>query len=40
MYKIFTFGRFEVDSANEAAFVDVWSEFATWPSGWSRRELL
>ena len=32
MYEIFTYGRFEVEPANEAAFVDAWSEFATWAS--------
>ena len=32
MYEIFTSGRFEVEPANEAAFVDAWSEFATWAS--------
>ena len=28
MYEIFTYGRFEVDPANEEAFVAAWSEFA------------
>jgi heme-degrading monooxygenase HmoA len=32
MYEIFTFGRFEVESANEDAFVDAWTEFASWTS--------
>lgn len=32
MYEIFTTGRFEVGSENETAFVDAWSEFATWAS--------
>jgi heme-degrading monooxygenase HmoA len=32
MYEIFTFGRFEVEPGNEGAFVDAWSEFATWTS--------
>jgi quinol monooxygenase YgiN len=32
MYEIFTYGRFEVEPANEAAFVDAWSEFAAWVS--------
>jgi heme-degrading monooxygenase HmoA len=32
MYEIFTFGRFEVALGNEGAFVDAWSEFATWAS--------
>jgi quinol monooxygenase YgiN len=32
MYEIFTHGRFEVDPANEQAFVDAWSEFAAWAS--------
>jgi heme-degrading monooxygenase HmoA len=32
MYEIFTFGRFEVEPGNEGAFVDAWSEFATWAS--------
>lgn len=32
MYEIFTSGRFEVEPANETAFVEAWSEFATWAS--------
>jgi heme-degrading monooxygenase HmoA len=32
MYEIFTHGRFEVDAANEQAFVGAWTEFATWAS--------
>jgi heme-degrading monooxygenase HmoA len=32
MYEIFTYGRFEVDPENEDAFVEAWSEFATWRS--------
>src|SRR5438067_11045700 len=32
MYEIFTYGRFEVESANEEAFMDAWSEFAAWVS--------
>ncbi len=32
MYEIFTYGRFEVEPANEQAFVDTWSEFAAWVS--------
>ena len=32
MYEIFTFGRFEVEPANEDAFVDAWTEFASWTS--------
>ena len=32
MYEIFTYGRFEVEPANEQAFVDAWSEFAEWVS--------
>jgi heme-degrading monooxygenase HmoA len=32
MYEIFTHGRFEVEPGNEQAFVDAWSEFATWAS--------
>ena len=32
MYEIFTYGRFEVPSENEDAFVAKWSEFATWVS--------
>ena len=32
MYEIFTYGRFEVDPANEHAFVEAWSEFASWAS--------
>jgi heme-degrading monooxygenase HmoA len=32
MYEIFTHGRFEVDPGNEQAFVDAWSEFASWAS--------
>jgi quinol monooxygenase YgiN len=30
MYEIFTYGRFEVEPANEQAFVDAWKEFAAW----------
>jgi len=33
MYEIFTYGRFEVEPENEDAFVEAWSEFATWISG-------
>jgi heme-degrading monooxygenase HmoA len=32
MYEIFTYGRFEVEQGNEEAFVEAWSEFATWAS--------
>jgi heme-degrading monooxygenase HmoA len=32
MYEIFTHGTFEVDPGNEQAFVDAWSEFASWVS--------
>ncbi len=32
MYEIFTYGRFEVPSENEDAFVAAWSEFAAWVS--------
>jgi heme-degrading monooxygenase HmoA len=32
MYEIFTFGRFEVEPGNGGAFMDAWSEFATWAS--------
>ena len=32
MYEIFTYGRFEVEPANEQAFVQAWSEFAAWVS--------
>jgi len=32
MYEIFTYGRFEVEPANEDAFVEAWSEFAVWIS--------
>jgi heme-degrading monooxygenase HmoA len=32
MYEIFTHGRFEVEPGNEEAFIDAWSEFATWAS--------
>ena len=32
MYEIFTHGRFEVEPASEQAFVDAWSEFASWAS--------
>jgi quinol monooxygenase YgiN len=32
MYEIFTYGRWEVDAANEEVFVAAWSEFATWVS--------
>jgi heme-degrading monooxygenase HmoA len=32
MYEIFTYGRFEVDPANEEAFFEAWSEFAAWVS--------
>ena len=32
MYEIFTYGRFEVEPANEDAFVEAWSNFATWVS--------
>jgi heme-degrading monooxygenase HmoA len=31
-YEIFTYGRFEVEPGNETAFVDAWSQFATWAS--------
>ena len=33
MYEIFTYGRWEVEPANEEAFVDAWSDFAAWASG-------
>jgi heme-degrading monooxygenase HmoA len=32
LYEIFTHGRFDVDPGNEEAFVDAWSEFASWAS--------
>jgi heme-degrading monooxygenase HmoA len=32
MYEIFSHGRFEVEPGNEDAFVDAWSEFASWAS--------
>jgi heme-degrading monooxygenase HmoA len=32
MYEIFTQGRFDVDQGNEEAFIDAWSEFASWAS--------
>lgn len=32
MYEIFTYGRFEVEPEKEDAFVEAWSEFATWIS--------
>jgi heme-degrading monooxygenase HmoA len=32
MYEIFTHGRFEVEPANEDAFAEAWTEFATWVS--------
>jgi heme-degrading monooxygenase HmoA len=32
MYEIFTNGRWEVEPANEEAFVAAWSEFAAWAS--------
>jgi heme-degrading monooxygenase HmoA len=32
MYEIFTQGTFDVDPGNEEAFVDAWSEFASWTS--------
>jgi heme-degrading monooxygenase HmoA len=32
MYEIFTNGRWEVEPGNEEAFVEAWSEFATWAS--------
>jgi heme-degrading monooxygenase HmoA len=32
MYELFTYGRFEVEPGSEPAFVDAWSEFATWAS--------
>src|SRR5262245_10933497 len=32
MYEIFTYGRFEVAPANEKAFVEAWTEFASWAS--------
>jgi heme-degrading monooxygenase HmoA len=32
MYEIFTYGRFEVEPASEDAFVEAWSDFATWVS--------
>jgi heme-degrading monooxygenase HmoA len=31
-YEIFTYGRFEVAPESERAFVDAWSQFATWIS--------
>ena len=32
MYEIFTNGRWEVEPENEDAFIDAWSELATWIS--------
>ena len=32
MYEIFTYGRFEVAPENEDAFVETWTEFASWAS--------
>ena len=32
MYEIFTYGRFEVEPANQEAFVEAWTEFASWVS--------
>src|SRR5215216_596111 len=32
MYEMFTYGRWEVDPANEGAFVAAWAEFASWVS--------
>ena len=32
MYEIFTNGRWEVEPENEEAFIDAWSELATWIS--------
>ena len=32
MYEIFTYGRFEVPPENEDAFIQAWSEFASWTS--------
>lgn len=32
MYEIFTHGSFEVEPGHEEAFVEAWSEFATWVS--------
>ena len=29
MYEIFTYGRFEVEPADEEAFVEAWTEFAS-----------
>jgi hypothetical protein len=37
MYEILTLGRFEVDPENETAFVDAWSQFATWSERARRR---
>lgn len=34
MYEIFTHGSFEVEPGREKAFVEAWSEFATWVSEW------
>jgi heme-degrading monooxygenase HmoA len=32
IYEIFTYGRFEVAPENEEAFVEAWTEFASWAS--------
>ena len=32
MSEIFTYGRFEVDPQNEEAFLEAWSQMATWAS--------
>jgi heme-degrading monooxygenase HmoA len=32
MYEIFTYGRFEVEPENREAFVEAWTEFASWAS--------
>jgi heme-degrading monooxygenase HmoA len=32
MYEIFTYGRFEIAPENRDAFVETWTEFASWAS--------
>ena len=32
MYEIFTYGQFEVEPDNQEAFVETWTEFASWVS--------
>jgi len=32
MYEIFTYGRWQVEPANEDAFIAAWAEFASWVS--------